>query len=71
LAYHLQIDANPVPVPDPAYHFDVLLLMWMRIEVQSSKMMGFHADPQHEKNIERQTALSTETPYLNFFLRPP
>jgi hypothetical protein len=22
VACHLQIDADPVPVPDPAYHFD-------------------------------------------------
>jgi hypothetical protein len=40
LAWHLQIDADPVP--DPAYHFDAdpvpdFYLMWMRIQV--TKMM--------------------------------
>ncbi len=41
--------------PDPGYQYDA----------------DPDVDPQHEKIIERQTALSTETPYLNFFLRPP
>jgi hypothetical protein len=55
LACHLQIDADPVPVPDPAYHFDAdpdavldpvfcLMRMWIRMRIQVTTMM-IHADP--------------------------
>jgi hypothetical protein len=60
LACHLQIDADPYPVPDPAYRFDAdpdldFYLMWMRIQV--TKMMWIHPDPQHcfqeDKDIQK------------------
>jgi hypothetical protein len=42
LAFHLQTDADPDLVPDPAYHLDAdldfyLMLIWIRIQV--TKMM--------------------------------
>ncbi len=46
LASHLQIDADPDLVPDPAYHFDAdpdpyfyLMQMRIRMRIQITKMM--------------------------------
>ncbi len=50
MAFHLQIDADPVL--DPAYHFDADPdvdpdpdYYLMRTRIQATKMMQIHADP--------------------------
>jgi hypothetical protein len=52
LGFHLQIDADPDPVPDPAYHINAepnpdFYLMSMRIQtrIQVTKMIRSHAEP--------------------------
>jgi hypothetical protein len=54
LFYHLQIDANTDPIPDPVDHFDAdpdffyLMRMWIRMRIQVTKKdedpcgSGFH-----------------------------
>jgi hypothetical protein len=48
LACHLKIYEIPAPVPDPIYYFDAdpdFYLMRIRMQIQVTKMMRIHADP--------------------------
>jgi hypothetical protein len=47
LACHLQIDADPDPVLDLSDHFDSDLDpdFYLMLQIQISKMMRIHADP--------------------------
>jgi hypothetical protein len=44
LGCRLQIDADPNPVPDPAYHYDADPDFYL-MRIQVTKMMRIHADP--------------------------
>jgi hypothetical protein len=47
LACHLQIDADPDPVPDPAFHFDAdpdVDPFYYLMRVHFTKMMRIHVD---------------------------
>jgi hypothetical protein len=77
LACHLQIDADPFP--DPAYHSDVdpyadpdfyLMRMWIRTQIQVTKMMRIHntACETIEQLCTDQVEHWNLTRYLNMVL---
>jgi hypothetical protein len=57
LACHLQINADPDPVPDPAYHLDADPdFDLMRIQI--TKIMRTHADPDQDADPDPQHCVS-------------